>query len=253
MKIGLVQYNPAWEDKTYNKKQIENLLKSFNEKISLLIFPEMTLTGFTMQAKKFAELPDGESFKYFAGIAAKLNSDLMAGIIEEKEDNYYNTLIHISSSGELAASYRKMHPFSVSTENIYFQRGKKIVTSAVKNFKAGLSICYDLRFPELYRYYAKERVDILINIANWPVERIDHWRTLLKARAIENQCYSVGVNRTGNDPKLRYNGFSSVYDPSGNEIISVESREGIFITDISAENVRDIREKLPFLNDIHLI
>ena len=94
--------------------------------------------------------------------------------------------------------------------------------------KIGLSICYDLRFPELFRLYAKKKVDLIINIANWPDTRIDHWRTLLKARAIENQCYVAGVNRVGNDTKLHYNGFTSLFDPMGKEIISKKEKESNF-------------------------
>jgi len=123
----------------------------------------------------------------------------------------------------------------------------------IDNAKVGLSICYDLRFPELYRLYAKQRVDLIVNIANWPVPRIDHWRTLLKARAIENQSFVIGVNRIGNDPLLQYNGFSSVYDPMGYELLSVKEEENIFVVDLNIEIVKVTREKLPFLEDIRLI
>ncbi len=117
----------------------------------------------------------------------------------------------------------------------------------------GLSICYDLRFPELYRLYAKEKVHLIIDIANWPDTRIEHWRSLLKARAIENQCYVAGINRVGDDPKLHYNGFSSVFDPMGKELVAVENDERIIEAEIDKSYVNDVRKKLPFLNDMRFI
>ena len=127
-----------------------------------------------------------------------------------------------------------------------------IITN-IAGIQIGLSVCYDLRFPELFRFYAKERADLIINIANWPDTRIDHWRTLLKARAIENQFYVAGVNRVGDDQKLHYNGFSSVFDPMGKELVSVKNQEKIITAEIDKDYVKEIRKKLPFLQDMRLI
>ncbi len=253
MEIGLVQYNPAWEDKAGNRERINRLLAKEHSEAEVLIFPEMTLTGFTMEASDFAEGLFDESFKYFSGLAIEKKSHVLAGIIESKENKFYNSLLHINKTGELAKVYRKIHPFSYSTEDKHYARGTEIVASKIEGWNTGFSICYDLRFPELYRHYAKERAELIAVIANWPVTRIEHWRTLLKARAIENQCYVAGVNRTGNDPALKYNGFSSVFDPMGNEIIFSEDKEKILTAEISIEKVRETREKLPFLDDIFLI
>lgn len=252
MKTHVLQYNPTWEDKEKNKRSIQSLLKNINNS-DLLIFPEMTLTGFSMNAEKLCEEREGESFKFFSEISQKFSTDIFAGIIEKEGENYYNTLLHINSSGALINFYRKIHPFSFSDENKYYTGGTKPVITKVADMKVGLSICYDLRFPELFRFYAKERVDLIVNIANWPVTRIDHWRTLLKARAIENQCYVAGVNRVGNDPKLSYNGFSSVFDPMGIELLSIENDEGIFSAEIDINKVQKVRSGLPFLNDIRMI
>ncbi|MHB1686909.1 MAG: nitrilase-related carbon-nitrogen hydrolase [Ignavibacteriaceae bacterium] len=253
MKIGLVQYSPVWEDKEENQKKIISLLKDFvKERIDLLIFPEMTLTGFTMYAEKFSEQVSGESFQYFSKIALKLNCHVIAGIIEEEKKNFFNTLIHIGSDGNIFKTYRKIHPFSYSSEDKHYKKGKDVVVTAVDGWKVGLSICYDLRFPELYRFYGKEKAELIVVIANWPDTRIEHWKTLLRARAIENQCYVAGVNRIGNDPKLFYPGFSAVIDPMGSEIISSIDEE-IIVCNITRENVNDVRNKLPFLNDITLI
>jgi predicted amidohydrolase len=252
MKVVLVQYNPVWENKIANKEKIKTLLEN-TEQADLFVFSEMTLTGFSMKSKDFAEELDGETHKYFSDLAKQKNSAIFYGVIEKGRHKNFNTLLHINNQGRIISSYRKIHPFSYSSENIFYGRGKNPVVTKVKGFKVGLSICYDLRFPELFRYYAKERVDVIVNIANWPDTRIEHWRALLKARAIENQCYIIGVNRVGDDPKLHYNGFSSCFDPMGKEIISIENEEKAVIVDIDKTYVKEIRNKLPFLNDITLI
>ncbi len=253
MKIGLLQYSPVWEDKEANKEKITSLLEEENSDVNLLIFPEMTLTGFTMKSDKFAESLQGESFAYFATLAEKFKCDVIAGIIEHSSGKYFNTLIHIEKSGKLKNHYHKIHPFSFSNEDKHFSAGDKAVITTISDWKIGLSICYDLRFPELYRLYGKEKVHLIINCANWPDTRIEHWRSLLKARAIENQCFVAGVNRVGDDPEHHYNGLSSLFDPMGKEIVAVENDEGIIFAEIEKTEVEDVRGKLPFLDDMRLI
>ena len=253
MKIGLVQYNPSWESKEENKKKICKLIKKDFKESSLLIFPEMTLTGFTMKPEKFSEPLTGDSFGFFSDIALKYKIFIAAGLIEKDNGDYFNSLVLINPEGELISSYRKIHPFSYSTEDKHYKKGEMINIAEINGLKVGLSICYDLRFPELFRLYAKERVHLMIVIANWPDTRIGHWRTLLKARAVENQCYVAGVNRIGDDPKLHYPGFSSIYDPMGKKIISLKNEEKIVYAVIKKEKVEKIRENLPFLYDINLI
>ena len=252
IKIGLVQYSPVWENKTASRKKISELSKD-SEQVDVLIFPEMTLTGFTMKASDFAEELQGESNQFFSSIAKEKKCAVIYGTIEKGKKKNFNTLVHLNNQGKIISTYRKIHPFSYSAEDIFFGKGKEVVVTKVKGFKLGLSICYDLRFPELYRFYAKEKVHLIVNIANWPDTRIEHWRALLKARAIENQCYVAGVNRIGDDPKLHYNGFSSVFDPIGKEIVSAENEEKIIIADIDRDYVNEVRKKLPFLKDIRLI
>lgn len=128
-----------------------------------------------------------------------------------------------------------------------------MVMSDIDGIKTGFSICYDLRFPELYRFYGKEKGEILINIANWPITRIEHWRTLLKARAIENQAFVVGVNRTGKDPQLQYNGCSSIFNPMGEELCCIVDDVEIRTIEIDLGMVQEVRKKFPFLEDIKLI
>lgn len=252
-KIALVQYSPIWEEKESNIKLISNLVYKLDPKTSLLVFPEMTLTGFTMNSKKHAEEIDGKSINYFMKLASRLKVDIFAGIIEKDSNSIFNSLFHFDPKGLIKAIYRKIHPFSLAEEDKNFSSGNQIVTSRYENFNIGLSICYDLRFPELYRLYAKENVSAIINIANWPVKRIEHWKHLLRARAIENQCFMIGVNRIGNDPFQPYNGCSAIFDPMGEFVILNENEEKIIYADINLNRSHEIKEKLTFLNDIKLI
>jgi predicted amidohydrolase len=252
MKIALIQYNPFWEDKEVNKKKILEMLAGI-EPVELLIFPEMSLTGFSMEPQKIGEGIGGASFRFFSELAMNKKSNVMAGIVEKRNKRYYNTLIHIKPNGNLVKLYRKIHPFSYSGEEKYYSAGVRPAMSKIRKWKVGLTICYDLRFPELFRKYGKKRAHLIINIANWPDTRIEHWRTLIKARAIENQCYIAVVNRVGDDPKLHYIGFSSVLDPMGKEIVSVENEEKVIIVEIDKNYVKEVREKFPFLEDIKLV
>jgi len=253
MKIGLVQYSPVWEDKEANKEKIASLLKEENSDVDLLIFPEMTLTGFTMKSDEFAESLQGESFKFFSELAVGRKSHIFAGVIVKGKRKSFNTLIHIKPDGKLVKLYRKVHPFSYSQEDQFFETGRKPARTKVKSWQVGLSICYDLRFPELYRKYGKKKAHLLVVIANWPDTRIEHWRILLKVRAIENQCYVAGVNRVGESPKLKFNGCSSVFDPMGKEIVFVENEEKLIVAEIDKNYVNEVRKEFPFLDDIRLV
>ncbi|GMR24950.1 MAG: nitrilase family protein [Ignavibacteria bacterium] len=253
MKIGLVQFSPVWEDKEINKEKLTSLLQEEVEDVDLLIFPEMTLTGFTMRSRKYAEKVNGESFKYFSSVARKFNCDVIAGIIENSLAKYFNTLLHITKNGKLKNHYHKIHPFSFSNEDKHYSAGEKPIVTDINGWKTGLSICYDLRFPELYRLYGKQKVNLIIDIANWPDTRIKHWLALLKARAIENQCFVVGVNRVGDEPRLHYNGSSGIFDPMGRTVVKVVNEERVIFAEIEKKLVIETRKKLPFLDDIKLI
>jgi omega-amidase len=253
MKIALVQYAPVWESKNENISKIKKLIKEVDSETSLIVFPELTLTGFTMNSKQNAEEIDGIGMKFFIELSESIKKDIVCGIIEKDGSKFYNSLFHFDSKGLIKAVYRKIHPFTLAEENKNYTSSKYPVISKYDNYKIGLSICYDLRFPELYRNYAKEKAELIINIANWPVKRIDHWKTLLKARAIENQCFMIGVNRVGMDPFQEYNGCSAIFNPMGEEIILVENDERIITADIDFDYVKDIRDRLGFLNDMKLI
>ncbi len=253
MKIAIAQYSPEWEKPQENINKINSLLEGFEEGTDLLIFPEMTLTGFTMRSEKFAEEIDGIATKFFIELSAKLKTHIFAGIIEKDGKNIFNSLVHFNNQGLITARYRKIHPFSYSNEDKYYSKGNEIVTTKIDKTVFGLSVCYDLRFPELYRLYAKEGAEILVNIANWPVPRIEHWKTLLKANAIFNQAFMIGVNRTGDDPFNNYNGSSALFNPLGENLLTLNSSEILQTISIHPEEVKTTRDKFPFLNDMRLL
>ncbi len=255
MKLGLVQYNPKWEDKLANQEKIIELIRNLETNPDFLIFPEMSLTGFTMNVEQgeIFDLQLSETLKFFSNLSKIYSVNSIAGFIEKDGDKFFNTLFVIDREGNIRAKYRKIHLFSFAAENKHYQAGEKLVSVEIENIKIGLSICYDLRFPELFRFYAKERVDLIVNIANWPDSRIEHFVHLLKARAIENQCFVAGVNRVGYGKKDYYDGRSSIFDPLGNEIVSVKDEEKIIIAEIDLRLIEEVRRKFPFLNDIRLI
>jgi predicted amidohydrolase len=253
MKISFVQYNPVWENKEENQKKLFRILKEQYTDSDLLIFPEMTLTGFSMDSAQLCESIDGETVSFFKKFARIYQTDIVGGFIQEENRKFYNSLVHIDYFGELVKEYNKVHPFSLAGEHKFYSAGDSPEITKMNDWKIGLSICYDLRFPELFRMYAKERVHLIINIANWPDTRINQWRALLKARAIENQCYVIGVNRVGSDPKANYDGYSSLFDPMGEELLAVENVEGFYSVEIEIAKVEETRNRFPFLDDIKLI
>ncbi|MBL1215019.1 MAG: hydrolase [Ignavibacteriae bacterium] len=253
MKIGLFQYSPEWENPEANIAKINDILDNEISDEEMIVFPEMTLTGFTMNSEKFAEELDGKSTRFFMDLARQTKKHIFAGIIERDNFDIYNTLVHFNNQGLITARYRKIHPFSFADEHKYYSAGRDIFITKIEKCAIGLSVCYDLRFPELYRLYAKEKVDLIIDIANWPLKRVEHWKYLLKARAIENQCFVVGVNRVGEDPFNEYNGCSAVFSPMGDEIIMVADKAGLIKTELNLADVEAVRTRLPFLHDIKLI
>lgn len=253
MVVGLLQFAPVWENIEENILEIEDLVRDLRGNCDLLVFPEMTLTGFTMNASRFAEEIDGIGTRYFMNLASRLNTEIISGIIERDGIDFYNSLIHYDKSGIIRARYRKIHPFSHGEEDRHFSASREPVITRCCEIRTGLSICYDLRFPELYRLYAKERVGIMINIANWPVQRIEHWKVLLKARAIENQAFMIGVNRIGTDPNLEYTGYSAAFDPMGNLVETADDEKKVILLEIETGLINSTRNHLPFLNDIKLI
>jgi omega-amidase len=187
LKVALISLDQKWEDKAYNMQRCAKLTaRAAACGADLVIFPEMTLTGFTMNTQLSAEDPEQSStLNAFGALAKEHGISLVAGLAVSNGCKAANTLVAFSGEGLEQARYAKIHPFSLAREDSFFQAGNSLAKMRMPEFKLGFSICYDLRFPELYSALAKD-CEVLVNIANWPKRRVTHWRTLLQARAIEN-------------------------------------------------------------------
>jgi omega-amidase len=244
MEIGIVQLDMAWEDPDRNRKRIGEILHSrFGIKqLDWLIFPEMTLSGFSMDRAKTTLRDD--DLRFFRSIAKEYSLNLtFGGVI-----GGYNLSITIDAGGKTISEYSKIHLFSFSDEDKHYTPGNLNSPFNVKGFRVNPYVCYDLRFPYIFWRNAAE-TDLYVVIASWPASRIAHWRALLQARSIENQAYVVGVNRTGTDPNVDYNGNSLVFDPLGMLLIDCGDAEGLFSCSIDIGNVMETRRHFPFQAD----
>ena len=246
MKLAVCQYDIKWEDKESNKKKITELLETHPRKkeIDWLIFSEMTLSGFTMNTAA-AELTDADR-QFFCDLAQRNNINISYGGVE----GGHNNLITINRHGDRVNSYSKIHLYAFGGEDKKYKVGSKQEIFELEGLKIMPAVCFDLRFPYLFWKLA-EQVDIFVVIAAWPMRRSEHWMTLLRARAIENQAYCVGVDRLGFEGKVEYSGNSMCFDPLGKTMIDAGSTEGIFIseTDAAKDLVLKTRERFPFLKE----
>lgn len=220
MKISLVSLNQVWQNKEKNLQKITKIIKYASQnKVDLIAFPEMTLTGFSNDVSLLSEdEKDSFSIKSFSNLAKNYNIAIIFGMISSHGNKGLNRSLMIDKNGKIIGNYTKIHPFSFANEDNFFISGEDLCIIDFHEFKIGLTICYDLRFPELYSALGKN-CHIIFNIANWPKKRIDHWQTLLKSRAIENQIFIAGVNRKGVDGNnLQYQESSYCFDPSGKKI-----------------------------------
>ena len=248
MKIALLQFDIAWENKSGNLMKVESLVSLCPNGTDLIILPEMFNTGFSMNPAELAEKSEAETFSRMKALAEKSNAAICGSYIVEENGNYFNRWIFISPENEVNI-YNKRHLFSPGGEDRLFARGGEMIIFTYKSLRICPNICYDLRFPVWSRN--RDDYDLLINSANWPAARQDVWSTLLKARAIENQCYVAGVNRTGTDGAgIEYSGGSVILGPKGEIIASGDNgTEGIIYGEISPGQLSEFRSKFPVLND----
>lgn len=253
MKIALAQMDIVWEDKEKNRKKVEGMIRQAKEeKTDLLLLPEMSLTGFSMNVKKIGEVrqKDGmcESEYRMKELAKKYEIAVGFGYVEKEKSKGKNHYIVLGKDGTLKSDYIKIHPFSYGKENKYYEPGSQIKIFSINEMRFGTFICYDLRFPELFTL-SSERAETLIVAANWPRSRREHWTALLKARAIENQCYVLGVNRTGSGGGHCYAGDSMVIDPYGTILGTLSEKEGIIFCEIDRKVVEKWRREFPQKKD----
>ena len=250
MIIATVSLNQIWENKKENLLLCEEYInKASNENVDLIIFPEMTLTGFSTNIRLIAEdEKNNESILQFSSLAKKYNIAIIFGVVMRDDNKALNKSIFVDKSGNTQAKYSKIHPFSFSGEDKYFNGGSDLEVVKFNDINIGLTICYDLRFPELYSVLSIKS-DIIINIANWPQERVDHWNTLLKARAIEGQIFIIGVNRTGEDGNnLIYQESSNIFNANGERVEYISFKD-MKIFKISKEFTNNYRNNFNTIND----
>ena len=251
MRIALVSLNQLWEDKSSNINQISRLMLEISkEKPDIAVFPEMTLTGFTMNGKDLAEKFDNSAtLNYFKELAHLHDVDIAFGMIELHDMMPTNNLVVVTKSNEVLLNYAKMHPFSYSKEDQYYLKGHELGLFNYNDEIWGGTICYDLRFPELYQALSK-KAKVILNIANWPKRRVEDWRLLLHARALENQCFMIGVNRTGTDGKgLEYESSSMVIRPDGKNLEPVKTDDVVKYYEIDIRAVDEYRQSFPVKKD----
>lgn len=247
MKIALIQSPLFWENPTANRNHFEEKINAITEKVDLIVLPEMFTTGFTMNPAAVFETMEGETIQWLQLVAKVKNSAITGSLIIKENNNYYNRLVFVFPSGEIQF-YDKRHLFTLAGEDKVYTSGNKKWIVDYLGWKICPLICYDLRFPVFARNI--EDYDVLIYVANWPKPRINAWDILLKARSVENMCYTIGVNRTGlDDNNLEYVGHSQTVDFLGNYILEPQEIVGVFIVELNKEKLLETRNKLGFLND----
>jgi len=256
MNVALCQTNIVWEDREANFSRIRGLLS--NAEIpagSLVVLPEMFSTGFSMQVDKIAEGSPSAVEAFLVELAQEYGSAVMGGLVTRVaegggETKGRNELLAVGADGGKLARYQKIRTFRYTNEYEHYQRGTEVLTFEWGGLAICPLICYDLRFPELFRRGAAMGAQVFVVIASWPAVRVDHWLALLRARAIENQAYVVGVNRCGEDPNWEYPGASVVIDPHGKLVADAGSREGLTVAGLSVDVVEEWRREFPALMDL---
>jgi predicted amidohydrolase len=252
MQIIACQMDIAWENKPANYEQVRAMLAG--EQVqpgALVVLPEMFATGFSMNVAATAEPEGGPTERFLATLAKEYQCFVIGGVTTQgSHGRGRNEAIVHGPEGTLLARYAKLHPFSFAGEDRYFEPGRGIELFEWHDFRVSPLVCYDLRFPEAFRQAARQGAELLTVIANWPQPRESHWLALLRARAIENQVYVVGVNRVGDDPHVHYGGHSLILGPRGETLAEGGTDPQVLVADVELQTLVDYRQKFPALSDI---
>jgi predicted amidohydrolase len=255
MQLVGVQLDFAWEDREANHAKVRRMLATSPPKSGALVaLPEMFASGFSMNVERIADDATRASETFLCEIAKRFHVTMIGGLatcgpVAQSTGLARNEAVVAGSDGSVVARYSKIHPYSPGKEAQHYGGGRAIVTFKWSDFTVAPFVCYDLRFPEIFRAGMQRGADVMVVIANWPSPRVEHWITLLRARAIENQSFVMGVNRCGNDPYLPYPGRSLIVAPNGSILADAGDRESIITAEIEPATVRDYRRELPFLAD----
>ncbi|MBL0736554.1 amidohydrolase [Flavobacterium sp. GN10] len=247
MKIALIQTDLFWQDASKNRENFDSKINEIQSEVNLIVLPEMFSTGFTMNASEVAETMQEETVEWMKLKAKQKNAAITGSVVIVENGKYYNRMLFVFPSGEIQY-YDKRHSFSLAGEDKVYTRGNRKVIVDYLGWKICLQICYDLRFPVFARNV--ENYDLILYVANWPKVRTNAWDALLKARAIENLSYVVGVNRIGNDAHdYEHIGHSQAIDFLGNHILEPQEKNGVFAIELDKNTMYETRKKLNFLSD----
>ncbi len=251
MNVVGVQFNIIWEDKRANYNKVRMLLENQSiEPGSLIILPEMFSTGFSMEVESISEKSNHETQLFLSRLAVGKQCHVLGGLVTATSKGLgRNEAVVFDAKGMEVSRYTKLHPFSFAAENDYYVPGDQVRIFSWNNFTVSPFICYDLRFPEAFRVAVELGTTVFIVIANWPEVRQEHWEVLLRARAIENQAYVVGVNRCGSDPNNSYSGQSMILDPLGKPLAMAGSQEIVIQAKLDYGILMDYRAHFPALSD----
>ncbi|MFA0961443.1 amidohydrolase [Roseivirga sp. BDSF3-8] len=249
LKISLIQTPLHWHNTEANLNTLEEKIWQIEDKADLIILPEMFNSGFTMKAEEVAEVMNLTSFRWMKQMAAQSGAVVTGSVVIRDGEGFFNRLIWMRPDGSFE-TYDKRHLFRMADEHHTYTAGKKRLVCELKGWKICPMICYDLRFPVWSRNLSdregKMAFDLLLYVANWPAPRVGAWDILLKARAVENLCYTAGVNRIGEDGNgVPYSGHSGVYDPKGETVIFMEDREDVATVTLSGSELQRYRDKFP--------
>jgi predicted amidohydrolase len=253
--VTIIQTNLYWEQKADNLQMLEAKINSVSERTELVILPEMFSTGFSMKPEMLADTMDGETIGWMKRISARKKIIITGSFIIKEGEHYYNRLIWMLPNGQYGM-YDKRHLFAYANEHQHYTGGNRRLIASAKGWKINLQVCYDLRFPVWARQSSSAtkagdlEYDVLVYVANWPEKRSHMWRTLLQARAIENQSYCIGVNRVGNDGNgIYHSGDSMVISPLGEVLYHKAHDEDVFTITLNKGDLQTVREKMPFWKD----
>jgi len=248
VRVALIQMDLAWEDVSENhRRALAHVTRAKERGARLAVLPEMFSTGFSMDAQRIAQPPGGPSETFLRQTARSLDLWIIASLPEAGDPAPRNMAMVVSPDGAVTR-YAKIHPFSFAGEDKVYAAGDRVVTLEIEDFRVTPFVCYDLRFPEPFRAAAEE-TDLFVVIANWPSERREHWKTLLRARAIENLAYVIGVNRVGEGGKLHYAGDSLAISPWGETLTEGGPEEAVLLCEVDPAAVKDARVRFPALKD----
>jgi predicted amidohydrolase len=247
MKVALIQSALIWENPEANRKYFEEKINAIAGDINLIVLPEMFSTGFTMRPVEVAETMQGETVLWMQALAKAKNAAITGSVVIEENANFYNRMLFVFPSGEIQ-HYDKRHLFTLAGEDKAYTKGTQKLIVDYLGWKICPLVCYDLRFPVFSRNI--EDYDLLLYVASWPKIRINAWDTLIKARAIENMSYAIGVNRVGEDYNgYQYTGHSQLVDYLGEYLIEPKATEGVFLATLDKAKMIEVRKKLDFLSD----